>query len=116
MPGRSSLVRHQIHHLALAEPGRRPLRTQHPWHRPRLHLLQVVRQALQVPQAFCLPARRVPPPDGRVQPRPLGDDARQLLVVLAARGAAAAWEDARVGSEEMAVQGVVAILSQPAFS
>ena len=45
-----------------------------------------------------------------MQPRPLGDDARQLLVVLAARGAAAAWEDARVGSEEVFVQDVVAAL------
>jgi hypothetical protein len=67
-----------------------------------------------VPQAFCLPARLVQPPDGSVQPRPLGDDARQLLVVLAARGAGAAGEDARVGSEEVAVQDVVAPLSQPA--
>ena len=63
-----------------------------------------------MPQPFRMLTLLVQPPDRRVQPRPLGDDARQLLVVLAARGAAAAGEDARVGSEEVFVQDVVAAL------
>ena len=97
-------------HLALAETARRSRRPQHARHRPWPHLLQVVCQALKLPQALRSPPLVMQPPHHRMQLRPLGDDTGQLRLLLAARGAAAAGEGARVKAEEVPVQFVVARL------